>query len=102
LGFQQNRALKGEASESGHFRWHSDIGDGPMARKRKLTVVIQFSMPDSSQGGDVKVMPCAPILSANRAQGCVSILPSSPLHQVVRLQSGLRHLLTLWTHGPAF
>ena len=91
-----------DAADSGHFAWHSDVGDGPMARKRKLTLVLQLSVPDSYEGGDLEVMPSAQILSANRAQGCVSIFPSFTLHQVVPVQSGVRHSLTIWAHGPAF
>ncbi len=90
------------ASDSGHFSWHSDIGDGAMARKRKLTLVLQLSQSSSYEGGDLEVMPSAQILSASRAQGCVSIFPSFALHQVVPVQVGVRHSLTLWAHGPAF
>ncbi|MGH0004372.1 2OG-Fe(II) oxygenase [Pseudovibrio ascidiaceicola] len=90
------------ASDSGHFAWHSDIGDGPLARKRKLTLVLQLSVSSSYVGGDLEVMPGAQVLSANRSQGCVSIFPSFALHQVVPVQYGVRHSLTLWAHGPAF
>lgn len=90
------------ASDRGHFAWHSDIGDGALARKRKLTLVLQLSLPSSYVGGDLEVMPSTRILSASRAQGCVSIFPSFTLHQVVPVQSGVRHSLTLWAHGPAF
>ncbi|WP_039017553.1 2OG-Fe(II) oxygenase [Halocynthiibacter namhaensis] len=91
-----------KASDGGHFAWHSDIGNGPLARKRKLTLVLQLSVPSSYEGGDLEVMPSARVLSANRSQGCVSIFPSFALHQVVPVQSGVRHSLTLWAHGPAF
>jgi PKHD-type hydroxylase len=91
-----------DASDSGHFAWHSDIGDGPVARKRKLTLVLQLSLPSSYEGGDLEVMPSTQVLSASRAQGCVSIFPSFALHQVVPVQLGVRHSLTLWAHGPAF
>ncbi|MBT3467476.1 MAG: 2OG-Fe(II) oxygenase [Rhodobacteraceae bacterium] len=91
-----------KASDSGHFAWHSDIGDGPVARKRKLTLVLQLSLPSSYEGGDLEVMPGAQVLSASRAQGCVSIFTSFALHQVVPVQHGVRHSLTLWAHGPAF
>ncbi|MFP4044857.1 MAG: hypothetical protein ACLFTP_09870 [Rhodosalinus sp.] len=33
------------AREGGHFDWHADLGDGPLARRRKLTVVVQLSDP---------------------------------------------------------
>ena len=31
-----------KASDSSHFAWHSDICDGPVVRKRKLTLVLQL------------------------------------------------------------
>lgn len=90
------------AYDGGHFTWHSDVGNGPTASKRKLTLVLQLSVSNSYEGGDLEVMPGAHILSANRAQGCVSVFPSFTLHQVVPVQRGVRHSLTLWAHGPAF
>lgn len=30
------------AEGEGHFDWHSDIGAGQVAAKRKLTIVVQF------------------------------------------------------------
>lgn len=36
-----------DASDNGHFAWHSDVGEGILARKRKLTLVLQLSEPDS-------------------------------------------------------
>lgn len=91
-----------KASDNGHFAWHSDIGDGLIACKRKLTLVLQLSLAGSYEGGDLEVMPSAKVLSASRSQGCVSIFPSFTLHQVVPVRSGVRHSLTLWAHGPAF
>ena len=91
-----------DASDNGHFAWHSDVGEGILARKRKLTLVLQLSEPDSYEGGDLEVMPSAQILSANRGQGCVSIFPSFTLHQVAPVQNGVRYSLTLWAHGPVF
>lgn len=91
-----------KASDGGHFAWHSDIGDGPAARKRKLTLVLQLSKPSSYEGGNLEIMSSAQVQCASRAQGCVSIFPSFSLHQVVPVKSGVRHSLTLWAHGPAF
>jgi len=91
-----------QSSKGGHFAWHSDIGDGVAAAKRKLTLVLQLSKSGSYEGGDLEVMPSAHIVAANRAQGCVSIFPSFSLHHVTPVTSGVRHSLTVWAHGPAF
>ncbi|MFC6636890.1 2OG-Fe(II) oxygenase [Sulfitobacter sp. JBTF-M27] len=91
-----------QSSNGGHFAWHSDIGDGVAAAKRKLTLVLQLSKPDNYKGGDLEVMPSAHVVAANRAQGCVTVFPSFSLHHVTPVTSGVRHSLTVWAHGPAF
>ena len=91
-----------DATNGGHFTWHSDIGDGPMAQKRKLTLVAQLSKPGSYDGGDLEVMPGAHIIAANRTQGSITIFPSFYLHQVTPVRRGTRHSLTVWAHGPKF
>ena len=91
-----------DASASGHFMWHSDIGDGPTARQRKLTLVAQLCKPGSYDGGDLEVMPSAHVIAASRAQGSITIFPSFHLHQVTPVTRGTRHSLTVWAHGPKF
>jgi PKHD-type hydroxylase len=90
------------ATSGGHFAWHSDIGGGPLARQRKLTLVLQLSKPSSYEGGNLQVMPGAQVLAASRDQGCVSIFASFSLHQVTPVTQGIRHSLTVWAHGPSF
>ncbi|OJI95659.1 PKHD-type hydroxylase [Planktotalea frisia] len=91
-----------KATNNGHFGWHSDIGAGQAASKRKLTLVLQLSEASSYAGGDLEIMPTAQVVLASRAQGCVSIFPSFSLHHVTPIQTGTRHSLTVWAHGPAF
>lgn len=91
-----------KSSDSGHFSWHSDIGQGAAAARRKLTLVVQLSDAGAYEGGDLDIMPGAQTLTANRAQGCVSIFPSFTLHQVTPVTRGTRFSMTVWAHGPAF
>jgi PKHD-type hydroxylase len=91
-----------KSSNSGHFAWHSDIGAGHTSGKRKLTLVLQLSGADTYEGGNLEIMPGAQILTANRAQGCISVFPSFTLHQVTPVISGIRYSMTVWAHGPAF
>lgn len=90
------------ASAGSHFSWHSDIGRGRTAQKRKLTLVVQLSNSNSYEGGDLEIMPGAQIFAASRARGCASIFPSYTLHQVTPVVTGIRYSLTVWAHGPAF
>lgn len=91
-----------DAANGGHFAWHSDIGLGRVAFKRKLTLVLQLSNPETYDGGDLEIRPSAQIELANRAQGAVSVFPSFALHQVTPMEWGIRRSLTVWAHGPPF
>jgi PKHD-type hydroxylase len=91
-----------DGDREGHFTWHSDIGDGPVARKRKLTMVVQLSEPDAYDGGALELMPDAGVAMAGRARGAATVFPSFVLHRVTPVTRGTRHSLTIWAHGPAF
>jgi len=90
------------AEKAGHFDWHADIGDGPLAARRKLTLVVQLSDPADYAGGALEVMPSAQVHSAERAQGSATAFPAFLLHRVTPVTRGLRRSLTVWAHGPAF
>lgn len=90
------------AVRDGHFDWHADIGDGPFARQRKLTMVAQLSEPDDYDGGQLELMPSAQVIAAARPCGAVTIFPSYVLHRVTPVTRGDRLSLTVWAHGPAF
>lgn len=91
-----------DAGREGHFAWHSDIGDGPLARRRKLTMVIQLSEPSDYEGGQLEIMPSASAMAADTDRGAATVFPSYLLHRVTPVTAGTRHSLTIWAHGPAF
>tara|TARA_R110002096_G_C14482310_1_gene713958 strand:+ start:555 stop:1106 length:552 start_codon:yes stop_codon:yes gene_type:complete len=91
-----------DAAREGHFDWHSDIGDGRIAARRKLTLVAQLSEPDAYEGGALEVMPSSHTITADRARGTVTIFPSYVLHRVTPVTQGHRVSMTVWAHGPAF
>ena len=90
------------AEREGHFDWHSDIGEGALASKRKLTMVVQLSAPGAYEGGALEVMPSHHVIQACREQGSATLFPSVLLHRVTPVTEGERHSLTIWAHGPAF
>lgn len=90
------------AEREGHFDWHSDIGEGALASKRKLTMVVQLTPSQEYEGGELEVMPSHHVVTAERAQGCATLFPAMLLHRVVPVTAGERHSLTIWAHGPAF
>lgn len=90
------------AERQGHFDWHSDIGSGTWAARRKLTIVVQLSPPEAYQGGTLEIRPDSTVQSAPRARGLATIFPAFQLHRVTPVTEGERFSLTLWSHGPAF
>lgn len=90
------------AEREGHFDWHSDIGDGRLAARRKVTMVVQLSDPQDYTGGTLQIMPSAMTVDAPRDKGSATLFPSYLLHRVTPVTSGARHSLTIWAHGPAF
>ena len=90
------------AEREGHFDWHSDIGAGNWAAKRKLTIVVQLSDPADYDGGTLELRPDSNVASAPRTRGTAIIFPSFVLHRVTPVTLGTRWSLTLWSHGPAF
>ena len=90
------------ADRQGHFDWHTDIGAGPLAARRKLTVVVQLSDPAAYQGGVLELRPDSNVAQAQAARGTAVVFPSFVLHRVTPVTIGTRWSLTLWAHGPAF
>jgi PKHD-type hydroxylase len=90
------------AERKGHFDWHSDIGEGVIARQRKLTMVAQLSEPRDYEGGALEVWPSNAILAAPRDRGTLTFFPSYLLHRVTPVTAGERFSLTQWAHGPSF
>ncbi len=90
------------AEGQGHFGWHSDIGHGALAARRKLTIVVQLSDPQAYSGGQLELQPDSNVRVAVAAQGSATIFPSFVLHRVTPVTAGVRWSLTLWAHGPAF
>lgn len=91
-----------DATREGHFGWHSDIGAGTWASRRKLTIVVQLSDPADYEGGGLELQPDSNLRHAPRDRGTAILFPSFVLHRVTPVTAGTRWSLTLWSHGPAF
>ncbi|WP_102226687.1 2OG-Fe(II) oxygenase [Acidimangrovimonas sediminis] len=90
------------AERQGHFGWHSDIGDGQVARRRKLTLVVQLSDPGAYTGGTLETWSGHEPVAADRTQGAAVLFPGFVLHRVTPVTEGQRSSLTVWAHGPEF
>ncbi len=90
------------AERAGHFDWHSDIGAGAVAARRKLTMVVQLSDAAGYEGGALELRPDGHVRTAERSRGAATVFPSFVLHRVTPVTAGERWSLTIWAHGPAF
>ncbi len=91
-----------DESEEGHYDWHSDIGEGPIAQFRKATIVTQLSAADAYEGGELEISLGHTVLTASKEQGNATLFASFMLHRVVPVTKGTRYSLTCWSHGPRF
>lgn len=91
-----------DETDAGHYDWHSDIGDGPLAQFRKLTIVAQLSEPEGYDGGELEISLGSSALSASRELGSAFLFASFMLHRVAPVSRGTRYSLTCWCHGPHF
>ena len=90
------------AEREGHFAWHADIGDGPLAARRKLTLVTQLSEPGAYQGGTLEVWMNSNLATAPLEPGTAVLFPSFALHRVTPVTEGERFSFTVWAHGAPF
>ena len=90
------------ADELGHYDWHSDRGGQGFSRFRKLTVVVQLSVPESYEGGELQLNATGKAETMPTARGTAIVFPSYILHRVTPVTAGIRHSLVTWVHGPAF
>ena len=84
------QAARYDAAQAAHFDWHTDIGAGALAARRKLTVVVQLSDPTDYEGGLLELRSDSNILAADAAQGTATVFPSFVLHRVTPVTEGLR------------
>lgn len=90
------------ADAQGHFDWHVDIGDGALAAKRKLTIVVQLSAAETYEGGVLEINAEGRPQPAPRGLGSAILFPSFAPHRVTPITRGARYSLTTWVHGPPF
>ena len=100
-GFEEQFQLA--AYGPGHYYdWHIDRGHGMLARRRKLTLLVQLTKSECYVGGALEVNANGNPVQIPGNQGTAVVFASTTLHRVKPVTSGLRHSLVAWTHGPAF
>jgi len=83
-----------------HYSWHLDLSTKNLS-KRKLSVSIQLSDPDTYEGGDLELQGLGRTV-ANKAQGNLVAFPSWMGHRETPVTAGERYSLVVWLAGPPF
>jgi len=86
---------------SGHFDWHIDLGANALS-KRKISISVLLSDPDSYEGGDLEFFTGRKNNFAAREQGTAILFPSYLPHRVTPVTTGVRRSLIMWISGPPF
>lgn len=93
----------GEYAVDGHYDWHNDepfYSRNGINLQRKLSVSLFLSDPDSYEGGDFLFRgDVTPII---KKQGSIIVFPSSVMHKVTPVTSGVRCSAVAWATGPYF
>ncbi|MCC9624152.1 2OG-Fe(II) oxygenase [Thalassospira sp. MA62] len=89
-------------NQKGHYDWHSDVGASDVARRRKLTMVVQLSDPSDYEGGLLQLNPSGHVIDGPMTRGTAIFFPSFVLHRVAPTTGGLRYSLAQWVHGTPF
>lgn len=81
------------------FQAHRDIGTIESMSRRKLSVVIQLTDPNTYEGGDLWISSGFGMIKAPREKGTLIAFPSYQFHQVDRMVRGSRRSLVFWFEG---
>lgn len=92
--------------EGAFYDWHRDCNtDSELYRK--LSVTVQLSDPKDYEGGELQFKNYWGTMELNPSQevmkrGTVIVFPSSIMHRVSPITSGMRYSLVQWYNGPDF
>lgn len=86
--------------KEGHFDWHMDFGK--TQSKRKLSLSIQLSDPETYEGGNLQFLLNNQPHDAPRGLGTLIIFPSYVMHRVTPVTSGSRMSIVGWVSGPPY
>jgi PKHD-type hydroxylase len=86
-----------DASDQGHYTWHTDFaGVRPL---RKISVSVQLSAPGDYDGGDLELFYGIQPQPLAKDRGAFLAFPSFMLHRVAPVTRGTRWSLVAWILG---
>ena len=95
----QYTVYEGEGSK---YNWHTDNGASKFknAEVRKLSISLFLSDPNEYEGGEFQLLDADKMHSYKAPKGTAVIFPSTRVHRVRPLKSGVRKSLVGWYGGP--
>ena len=84
--------------EGDHYKWHLDIGGGPL-ENRKLSIIVPLTNPDNYKGGKLLLKIGDKDKELVLKQGHAILFPSYILHKVTPVTEGHRFMLVGWMKG---
>jgi PKHD-type hydroxylase len=101
----ENMYINLYSSDDDNYRgWHVDgvFSDNPYYSSRKLSAVVQLSLPSSYAGGDLKFMEYHNPEEDIRQQGTILVFPAFEWHKVERVTTGNRYSMVMFVNGRPF
>ena len=93
--------------KNSQYKWHCDVGSTENlnnCESRKLTISLLLSDPDEYEGGEFQLQLCgrSDMITLKPPLGYAIIFPSTSVHRVRPIKSGVRTSLVGWYGGPNF
>ena len=84
------------------YDWHTDTTSAAFKSDevRKLSISLFLSDPDEYEGGELQILNVNKMHSYKAPKGTAVIFPSTMVHRVRPLKSGVRKSLVGWFGGP--
>jgi PKHD-type hydroxylase len=86
-----------DASDQGHYTWHTDFAG--LMPNRKISISVQLSGPSDYDGGDLQLLFSDSPFSLPKDRGALLAFPSFMLHRVKPVTRGTRWSLVAWIVG---
>jgi PKHD-type hydroxylase len=88
--------------ETPYYGKHIDTLYNYAGNPRKLSFTIQLSKPENYDGGEMALYLGSKDIILDKNQGMSFFFPSSTLHEVKPVTTGIRYSLVGWVAGPRF
>jgi len=100
ISFPQ-RVQMAKYEAGGHYNWHPDVQTPDENNlQRKVSCSILLNDASEYEGGDLEFKELEK--KPPKSRGSIIVFPSTVLHRVTPVTSGVRYSAVCWTVGPPF